>query len=126
MFGPDGRLYPAWVYGATSGAPVSRHHGCYPVRHGEISVNFFHNSPYLSTALRIGYIWGADSPGQVYVSYGGTIQGLRVKPGLHAAYLQVAGPAPGINVTVFGGVRMCIGDVEAGAPGPQLPNQAQP
>jgi hypothetical protein len=126
MFGPDGRLYPAWVYGATSGAPGAKHHGCFPERHGEIAVNFFHNSPFLSTALRIGYIWGAASPGQVYVSYGGTIQGLRVKPGLHAAYLKVAGSAPRITVTVLGGVKMCIGDVEAGAPGPQMPNQAQP
>jgi hypothetical protein len=125
MFGPDGLLYPAWVYGAASGPPRSRHHGCFPERNGLIVVNFFHSSPYLSTVLRIGYIWTPHSAGQVNVSYGGTVHGLRVEPGLHAAYLPVNGPAPGISVAVPGGVRMCIGDAEAGAPGPQLPSQAQ-
>jgi hypothetical protein len=125
MFGPDGLLYPAWVYGTASGPPRSRHHGCFPERHDQIVVNFYHGSPYLSTMLRIGYIWAPHTAGQVYVSYGGTTQGLRVEPGLHAAYLPVNGPAPGISVTVPGGARMCIGDAEAGAPGPQLPSQAQ-
>jgi len=125
MFGPDGKLYPAWVYGAASGPPRSRRHGCFPERHGQIIVNFFHSSPYLSTVLRIGYIWTPHTGGQVDVSYGGAVLGLRVKPGLHAAYLPVNGPAAGISVTVPGGVRMCVGDAEAGAPGPQLPGQAQ-
>jgi len=76
--------------------------------------------------LRIGYIWGARSPGQVYVGYGGSVQGLRVKPGIHSAYLPVIGSAPGITVAVLGGVKMCIGDAEAGAPGPHMASQAQP
>jgi len=125
MFGPDGRLYPAWVYGAASGPPRSRRHGCFPERHGQIVVNFYHSSPYLSTVLRVGYIWAPHTAGQIYISYGGSFHALRVEPGLHAAYLPVDGPALGITVTVPSGSRMCIGDAEAGAPGPQLPSQAQ-
>ncbi|HEX9066904.1 MAG TPA: hypothetical protein VF843_17470 [Streptosporangiaceae bacterium] len=118
IFGSDGQLYPAWVYGATSGTAPARNHGCFKVRNNEITIRFWHPSPVTSTALRIGYIWGAKSPGQIYVSYAGTVQGLSVRPGLHSAYLPVSGSATGITVTVLGGTPLCVGDVEAGRPGP--------
>src|SRR5262249_60154841 len=55
MFGPDGRLYPAWVQGASSGPATP--HKCWPARNGRIVIRFWQSPPYLATALRIGYLW---------------------------------------------------------------------
>lgn len=126
MFGADGRLHPAWVYGTSSGRAPAPNHGCFRSANGQITVNFAHRSPANSTALRIGYIWGGRKPDDVYVDYGGTVQALGVRHGLNAAYLPVSGSAAGITVTVLGGASLCVGDVEAGLPGPQGAGQPLP
>ena len=113
IFGPAGNLRPAWVYGASSGRS-SAASGCWPVRQQRIVVKFLGNPPYLSTALRIGYIWGGSTKGTVTVRYGHRVQQLQVLPGLHAGYLPVAGTASRITVSGMAGTGLCIGDVEAG------------
>ena len=75
MFGLDGRLHPVWVYGASTGRQPAPH-ACWPERHGRIVMNFWHKPPYLTTVLRIGYIWGSPLPGVIGVTYGSTRQEL--------------------------------------------------
>ncbi len=122
IFGPDGLLHPAWVYGASSGPPP---HSCWPERHGSIVVRFFANSPYLTTVLRIAYIWESKTPGVVYVMYGGSVKELAVRPGLHSAYLSVTGPANSIVVSGLFDSTICIGDVEAGNLAPATPGHGE-
>lgn len=123
IFGADGRLEPAWVYGTSSGPPPRK---CWPERHGSILVRFFTSSPYLTTVLRIGYIWKSQTPGVVYVMYDGTVQPLAVKPGLHSAFLSVTGQSNSILVSGLAGRAMCIGDAEAGNLAPVEPGQSGP
>src|SRR5262249_26991039 len=124
MFGRDGRLYPAWVYGVSTGRPTAPLE-CWPQRHGRIVLTFYKSPPAPTNMLRIGYIWGATSPGVVQVSYGKTTRNLAVRPGLHTAYLTVAGAATHVTVSGLGGTRMCIGDAEAGSAQPNLSGQVQ-
>ena len=125
MFGTDGRLYPAWVYGASTGRPPAPH-ACWPNRHGQIVLKFWHAAPYLTTVLRIGYIWAPPTPGVVIVVYGTMAQELTVRHGLHTAYLPVTGSANNVTVTGLGGSKMCVGDAEAGTVAPAVSGQEQP
>jgi hypothetical protein len=121
MFAPDGELDQVWVYGASSGpGPV---HGCWPNRHGKIRVKFLENTPFLTSLIRIGYIGNGAGPGVVYVHFGHLVKSLTLKPGLHTAYMQVTGAVPRMSFTsaVPG---TCVGDVEAGNPGPAKPGHA--
>ncbi len=113
IFGSTGKLHPAWVYGASSGRATTAR-GCWPTRRHRIIVKFLGNPPYLSTALRIGYIWGGQTASTITVRYGGDVRHLLVQPGLHAGYLPIAGTAPRITVSGMDGIGLCIGDVEAG------------
>jgi hypothetical protein len=88
-------------------------------------MNFWHKSPYLTTVLRIGYIWGSPLPGVIAVTYGSTTQELAVRPGLHTAYLPVRGPAARITVSGLAGSQICIGDAEAGSALPVRSHQGQ-
>lgn len=115
-FGTDGRLHVAQVFGATSLPRPAR--SCWPQRHGRIIVPFTHSSWAFSDTVRMGYIWPGGSSGVVYVRYGRTVRQLAVEPGLHAGYLHVAGSASRIVVSGLGGIKMCVGDVEAGNVGP--------
>ena len=124
MFGLDGRLHPVWVYGGSTGRQLAPH-ACWPEEHGRIVMNFWHKPPYLSTVLRIGYIWGSPGPGVISVAYGSTRQELAVRPGLHSAFLPVSGSAARITVTGLTGSKICIGDAEAGSAQPLRSHQAQ-
>jgi hypothetical protein len=124
MFGLDGRLHPVWVYGGSTGRQPAPH-ACWPEEHGRIVMNFWHKPPYLSTVLRIGYIWGSPGPGVISVAYGSTRQELAVRPGLHSAFLPVSGSAARITVTGLAGSKICIGDAEAGSAQPLRSHQAQ-
>ena len=124
MFGPDGRLFPLWVYGASSGHGPAR--GCWPAHHGTITVQFLKTPTHLTTMLRIGYLWQAAGPGQLQVSYGTTSRTLTVRHGLHTAYLPVTGSAGWVQVTGSRIGQLCVGDVEAGRPGPAITATALP
>ena len=124
MFGPDGRLHPVWVYGASTGRQPAPH-ACWPEQHGRIVMNFWHKPPYLTTVLRIGYIWGSPLAAVIAVSYGSTRQELQVRPGLHSAFLPVSGSAARITVSGLAGGKICIGDAEAGSALPVQSHQGQ-
>ena len=89
-------------------------------------MSFWHKPPYLTTVLRIGYIWAPKVPGMISVAYGGVKQELAVRPGLHTAFLPVSGSAPRITVSGLVGKQICIGDAEAGSPRPLRSPQEQP
>jgi len=125
MFGPDGRLYPAWVYGAASGPSPTRR-SCWPASNGTIAVPFLTAAPYLTTELRIGYLWNSPAAAVIEVSYGPSVRRLTVRPGLHSGFVPVTGSASGVTVSGFGAGQLCIGDVEAGNPGPALRGPALP
>ena len=119
MFGTDGRLYPAKVFGVKSQAQ-SANQGCWPTRHGRIVVRFAAPTSIYAWELRIGYIWGPAIPGLVWVQYGNSGHALQVTHGLHSAFLPISGSTGTVVVSGLGGRPMCVGDVEAGALGPNL------
>jgi len=122
MFGPDGELDRAWVFGAASGPGPVR--GCWPHRHGKIRVRFLESTPFLTTLIRIGYIGGGGGPAVVQVHFGHLVKNLTVQPGLHTAFMEVTGAVPRMSFTGSGVAGMCVGDVEAGNPGPVKPGHA--
>jgi hypothetical protein len=123
-FGLDGKLHPVFVYGASTGRQPAPN-PCWPQKRGRIVMNFWHKPPYLTTVLRIGYIWVPHVPGTITVAYGGATQELDVRPGLHTAYMPVSGSAPRITVSGLDGNKICIGDAEAGSAGPLRSRQDQ-
>lgn len=124
IFGADGRLYSAWISGTSSGHPAGR--GCWPAKVGQVNIRLFRSPPYLTTMMRIGYLWGPRSPGYVSVQYGKVATVLTLRHGLNSAFVPVRGVASSIIVSGPDAGRVCIGDVEVGnlAParsGPVLP-----
>jgi hypothetical protein len=124
-FGPDGRLYPAWIRGSSSGRPTAPH-SCWPARSGMVVINLWHSPPYLTTLLRIGYLWEPRIPGHIIVQYGGITRVLGLKHGLNTAFVPVRGVADSVIVTGLDAAGVCIGDVEVGnlvpaLSGPSLP-----
>jgi len=89
-------------------------------------IRFFRNPPYLTTMLRIGYLWGARRPGYVSVQYGKVATVLTLRHGLNSAFVPVQGVASSIIVNGPDAGRVCIGDVEAGNFAPARTGQALP
>jgi hypothetical protein len=113
MFGSDGRLHPAVVSGAAS-PPRTVKEGCWPERYGAVTVKFAARTSIYTWALRIGYIWYSKLPSQITVHYGDAVQSLDVRPGLHSAYMPVAGSVSNFTIDGLGGNTICVGDAEAG------------
>jgi len=113
MFGPDGRLYHAFVYGAPS-LPRPAGRNCWPIKNHQIVVRLFRPGPPFTGILRIGYLWLPKAPGQVTVRYGTTVRGLPVSYGLHTAYVPVTGSASAVVIGDVVDAGLCVGDVEVG------------
>lgn len=124
IFGLDGKLHSVWVYGASTGRQAPPN-ACWPARHGKIVMNFWHKAPYLTTVLRIGYIWGGHAPGAISVTYGGATKQLVVRPGLHTAFLPVSGSAARVTISGLAGNKICVGDAEAGSARPSRSQKGQ-
>ena len=124
VFGPDGRLYQAKVFGATARPTTWRH--CFVQRQGTIRARFAVHSSAFSGTLRFGYFFYAPRPSTVYVTYGGSEQPITLRPGLHSGYLPVRGKASRVLIQDIGGDRLCVGDVEAGNIGPATFGQVIP
>ncbi len=114
----NGLLEKVWVYGTSSGPAA--HGGCWPERNGTVRIKFLQPSPYFTTLVRIGYIWGSSAAGTVAVKFGAITRLLPVVPGLHTAYLPVSGSVTGMSVSGISGGSLCVGDAEAGRPAPQV------
>lgn len=127
MFGPDGRLYQAGMYGPAS-VPFPAGRSCQRVRHGTAVVRF--TSPTFAGAdeLRIAYLGGAVNGDDVTVSYGGSTQVLAVQEGLHAAYFPERGSVDSVTISgaAMTGGGLCIGDVAAGIIQPSTSGPAIP
>jgi hypothetical protein len=114
LFGPDGRLHLAVVYGTSSTVLPASSLGCWPNRGGRIVLYFGVPSPSYTSILRIAYLWRSATAGAITVGYGSQYFRLPVQPGLHAAYLHVTGRASAVIVTGFGQSSICIGNAQAG------------
>jgi hypothetical protein len=125
MFASDGRLYPAWIRGASSGRPRAPH-ACWPVRHGRVIIRFWRSPPYLTTLLRIGYLWESRGTGYITVKYGKVERVLALKHGLNSGFLPVRGIADSIVVSGLDAAKVCVGDVEVGNLSPALAGPSLP
>ena len=124
VFGTDGRLHQAQIFGSTVRPVPGRR--CFVQRAGTIRARFASPPPAFSGTVRIGYFWYAPSPATVYVHYGTSLTPITLRPGLHAAFLPVRGRAPALVVRDIGSYRLCVGDVEAGNIGPATSGQLIP
>jgi hypothetical protein len=117
VFGPDGRLHQAALYGAAS-VPFPAKRGCQRVRHGKAVVRFTSPTYPGAGVLRIAYLASGTVNGDdVTVSYGGRAQVLTVKAGLHAAYFPVRGSVQSVTVSGISGAAvtgLCVGAMQAG------------
>ena len=101
--------------------------GCWPAKDGQITVKLFANSPSYTGILRLAYIWSGTAPGQIDVQFGSTEQTMTVKPGLHSAYLAVAGQqASQVIIENLTAGKICIGDAQAGNLAPSTTGKALP
>ena len=111
VFGPDGRLHEASIWGRPS---VPRK-GCQPVRRGRAVVKFTSATWRTTHVLRVAYLAAAGVGGQdVTVRYGNNTQQLTLRAGLHSAYFTEHGSAT--NVTFSGSAMrgLCVGSMAAG------------
>ncbi len=118
MFAGDGELLPALISGVYS-VPRKGHglRSCWPYHHGQIVVKFARATTAYSQTLRINYIWGSG-PAFLVLQYGDSAQRLYLTPGLHSAYLQVAGAVTGFAIDGWKGRYLCVGIAAAGRPVP--------
>lgn len=110
MFGGDGHLLPALVSGAYSVPRTGRGlKSCWPYRHRRIVVRFTRPTAPFAQTLHIGYIWGGGAPGFLVVRYGESDQRLYLTPGVHSAYLSVAGSVTKFAIDGARGRYLCVG-----------------
>ena len=117
VFGPDGRLYQAAMYGPVS-VPFPAKRGCQRVRHGKAVVQFTAPTYPGAGVLRVAYLASGTVNGDdVTVTYGRSTQVLTVKAGLHAAYFPVRGTVQSVTVSGISGAAvtgLCVGAMQAG------------
>jgi hypothetical protein len=114
VFGTDGRLHQAVIYGQAS-APPATGRRCQPAKHGRVVATFRVPSGPHSELLRVAYL--ADSAaggGQMTVRYGSSTQQLAIEPGLHSGYLPIQGSAATVTISSPAIHGLCVGDVQAG------------
>jgi hypothetical protein len=112
MFGSDGRLYPALILGIdTRQRPGRGLRACWPEHGRSVPVRFPRATGPGEETLQVNYIWNA-APVQVTVRYGRLTQRVMLAPGLHNAYLPVAGRVKGF--VIEGARNLCVGGAEVG------------
>lgn len=128
VFGPDGRLYPATIDGTGSVKQPVRQ-GCTTPHRSALTLQFQAPTLNYSLFLQIGYLASAAESGQTAtVRIGSVVRQFVIKPGLHDAYLPIAGAGSVTSVTVAtpaAGYGLCVGGATAGilapASGPAIP-----
>jgi hypothetical protein len=126
VFGADGRLHLAAIYGQTSNPPAFGRR-CQPASHGQVVASFPVPAPQGSQVLHIAYLAATAAGGaDVTASYGSTTQQLALEPGLHDAYLPIQGGADSVTLSGPAVSQLCVGSVQAGiivpsASGPVIP-----
>jgi hypothetical protein len=120
IFGADGRLRQAAIYGQAS-APPAIGRQCHPVTHGRVIARFPSPSYRGNQVLHVAYLAAPVAGGaDMTVRYGASTQQLAIKPGLHDAYLPVSGSVSSVTISspAIGG--LCVGAVQAGIVVPSL------
>ena len=114
VFGADGRLHQAAVFGRAS-SPITAKRRCQPVSNGQVTVRFSSPAGAGTKVLRMAYLASAAADGQnVTVSYGSSAQPLLLQRGLHSAYFPVRGGADSVTVSGPAIRGLCVGDMQAG------------
>jgi hypothetical protein len=114
VFGADGRLRQAAIFGQTS-APPAADPQCHPVVRGRVVARFPVPADPHSQVLRIAYLAGSAAGGaDMIIRYGNTAQRLAIEPGLHSGYLPIRGTAASVTVSSPAIRGLCVGDVQAG------------
>ncbi len=131
VFGTDGRLHQAAMYGQGTVPLTSQDKGCYnaSANSGKLVIPFTSRTAPGSNELHVAYLAAQAANGEdVTVTYGKISQRLTIKAGLHDAYLPVRGSSN--SVTVSGGPAtgpdLCISGMRAGiifasSKGPAIP-----
>ncbi|MGH3245001.1 MAG: hypothetical protein ACRDOI_02120 [Trebonia sp.] len=118
-----GRLVPSSILGVAS-RPRPATGACWPAKDDSVVVRLNSVAAGAST-LRIGYL--SRGPGQVLVTFGVRSLLYNVQPGVHAAYLPVAGgSAATVIIAQVSGTLPCVGDVQAGVLLPSAAGAAVP
>jgi hypothetical protein len=127
VFGPDGRLRPAAVYGqgAVAGAQGQN---CLKAKARRapkrLVLHFLRPTPATSQLLHVGYLAAPRVSGDdVMVSYGGSSQLLTVQTGLHDAYFPVIGSADSVTLSGPAVAGLCVAGAQAGV---VLPSKSGP
>ncbi len=114
IFGTDGRLRQAAMYGQTSAPPVTGRQ-CQPVARGQVVATFPAPAGSYSTVLHIAYLAAPSARGAAMtVRYGSSAQRLVVESGLHSAYLPIRGSAASVTISGPAVGGLCVGAVQAG------------
>ena len=114
VFGTDGRLRQAAIYGQTSAPPVAGRQ-CHPAARGRVVATFPVPADPHSTVLRIAYLADTAAGGaDMTVRYGSSTQQLAIESGLHSAYLTIQGSAATVTISSPAIHGLCVGDVQAG------------
>jgi hypothetical protein len=114
VFGTDGTLRSALISGETSTVlPASE--ACWPFRHDRAVIEFARPTPVTSGIVRLSYLAGTAAQGEtVSVRYGSYLRQFVPERGLHYVYVQAAGSASRITVTVPASTGLCLGPAAVG------------
>jgi hypothetical protein len=114
VFGTDGRLRQAAIYGQTS-APPATGRQCHPVARGQVVAAFPAPAAPGSVVLRVAYLADTAAGGaNMIIRYGNSTERLVIEPGLHDGYLPVRGSAASVTISSPAIRGLCVGDVQAG------------
>jgi hypothetical protein len=114
VFGVDGRLHEATVFGQSS-ARFKGDQQCQAHSGGRAVVRFTSSTSPNSQVLHLAYLADAAAGGQnLTVTYRGVAHQLTMQPGLHSAYIPVQGGAASVTVTGPALAGTCVGSIQAG------------
>jgi hypothetical protein len=127
VFGQDGRLHTATVFGETS-IPISGTQQCQAESAGRAVVRFTTPTSSNQEELHLAYLANAAVAGQnLTLTYSGAAHQLTLEPGLHSAYIPVSGRADSVTVSGPALAGVCLGSIQVGlivpsASGPVIPS----
>lgn len=118
VFGNDGRLHLATIYGRRSAPlPKGTQRQCYPPSNGQLAIRFTGKTFKATNMLRFGYLAAGAAKGQkITVRYGNNSHQVTLESGLHTVYIPVKGSARSVvfSGTAVSGPALCIGSMSAG------------